>query len=133
MLSSNSKSLLFFHRENLSPKIFPKALQNFKMEVNQQQKESETEFMATTWKQWFREMSAVVVAFLKKNRGPPPIPRLLGDGRKSGRLERLEECEDRTLYALREPTALSLIERNSHIIHMLCIQSSTFMLENGPG
>ncbi|KAK9442360.1 tetratricopeptide repeat domain-containing protein [Metarhizium brunneum] len=101
----------FFHRENLSPEIFSKALQNFKLEVDQQQKESGAECKATTWKQWFREMSVLVVAFLKKNRGPPPIPRLLRDGRQSGRLE---ECEDRILYALRELTDLSLIERNSH-------------------
>ncbi|KHN98861.1 tetratricopeptide repeat domain-containing protein [Metarhizium album ARSEF 1941] len=102
----------FFHRENLAPEIFSKALRNFKIEADQEEKEPENEFKATTtWKQWFRGMGVLVVAFLKKNRGPPPIPRLLRHGRKSGRLE---ECEDRILYALRELTDLSLIERNSH-------------------
>lgn len=107
----------FFHRESISPAILTRAIYNA-------ERESVTERHATNdptdapgsgnhkfWPDQARQLKMAILGFLFQNRSPPPLPRVVRDGRQPGGAD---DAKDRIRFALKELIGMSLITYNNH-------------------
>lgn len=120
------KTFAFFHRDNISPDILRRAMENAALESEQEDKEARDEAAELshqrpfTWAGLFRSAAMALLSILLKDRSLEALPGVIRDGRLSGSIE---DSLDRIGIALRQLAQMSLViynERNdTYCIHTI--------------
>ncbi|MCJ1462094.1 hypothetical protein MMC07_000694 [Pseudocyphellaria aurata] len=122
------KTFAFLHSENIRVDFLTKAAINPRLEQEQREKEETIERKMSgasrrkTWKQILKDMGAMVMVSIYKNRGPPVLPAMIRDVEALGSVDE-DSLKDRLRLALKELTQMSLVthhpRNDSYSIHPL--------------
>lgn len=108
--------LAFFHWEDISQEIFIRAVRNAELELEQEHQTTAPDASSaisqrSDFKTQIRAIPAAFIAWVLKNRSPPPLPAVIRDGRQPGGAD---DAVDRIRFALKELTQISLVIRNDY-------------------
>ena len=108
------KTFAFFHRENIQFKILRRAVMNAALEAGQEEENrgESAEPIRIRQARWFRTLKIMYTHGFTSG-SPPPLPRLIRDGRDSRETGSDEDYDETPLrYALRELVQCSLISHS---------------------